>query len=356
MFHIPSALRRSLAVAGAAFVGLAATVALGSPASAHHPEVSGTATCVEGKWQVDWKVANSEQDLDGDLTGVRFSPDFQSDTVKVGAALPAFKGKDSVLRASQVLDAGVTSATLSVDAHWVRNGKDVNGTRSATVTVPERGCRTSKPSVTFTDDCAGQVTVVVSNGAEATKALRYTVWTEGGDEPVAKGTVEIGKSSEPIVVPPTSEEEPVKVIVKSGRTEIGAHEWTEPEGGCVPDIEIKPTCDELSITVTNPPNGLEFDLVFTPNTGEPQTMKVTKDSTNTVTFKAAEGLVVTPSVGEEDLEPIAWTKPDNCDEDTPTLPKTGVNAGALAGGAGGLLALGGAAFYLARRRKLRFTA
>ncbi|HTF06619.1 MAG TPA: LPXTG cell wall anchor domain-containing protein [Asanoa sp.] len=353
MFQIPTALRRPLAVAGAAIVGLAAAVVLGSPASAHHPEVSGTASCVEGKWQVDWTVVNSEKDLAGDITGVNFTPTATSDTVKVGAALPAYTGPDAVLRTTQTLDITVTSATLSVDAHWVRNDKNINATKSATVTVPKGGCRTSKPEVTFTDDCTGQVTVVVSNGTEATEKLPYDVQVDG--KSVAKGTVEIGKSSEPIVVPAGDGETAPAIRVVSGEKEIGKHTWTEPEGGCVPDIAIEQTCDELSISVTNPPNGLEFDLVFTPNTGEAQTMKVEKGKTAKVTFDASEGLVVTPSVGEENLEPIAWKQPADC-EATPTLPKTGANTGAIAGGAGGLLVIGAGLFFIARRRRLRFTA
>ena len=193
MFHIPSAVRRPLAVAGAAFVGLAATVALGSPASAHHPEVSGTATCVEGKWQVDWEVANSEKDLAGDIVSAAFTPSFSSDTIKAGATLPAYQGDGSLLKATQTLDVNVTEASLSVEAHWKRGSKDITSTKSATVNIPRGGCKTSKPAVAFTDDCAGQVTVVVSNGAEATKALRYDVLVDG--ESVAKGTVQIGKSS-----------------------------------------------------------------------------------------------------------------------------------------------------------------
>ncbi|GIF51950.1 LPXTG-motif cell wall-anchored protein [Asanoa ferruginea] len=355
MFHIPTALRRPLAVAGAAVVGLAAAVVLGSPASAHHPVVSGTASCVEGKWQVDWTVANSEKDLAGDITGVTFTPTATSDTVKVGAVLPAYTGNDAVLKTTQTLDIATTSATLSVDAHWLRNGKNINATKSATVTVPRGGCKTSKPAVTFTDDCTGDVTVVVSNGAEATKKLRYEILVEGSEKPIASGVVEIGKSSEPIVVPAGEGDNPPKISVVSRGKEIASHTWTEPEGGCVPDIAIEQTCDELSITVTNPPNGLEFDLVFTPNTGAAQTMKVEKGKTSKVTFEASEGLVVTPSVGEEKLEPIAWTQPDGC-EDTPTLPKTGANTGAIAGGAGGLLVIGAGLFFIARRRRLRFTA
>ncbi|MEV4623624.1 LPXTG cell wall anchor domain-containing protein [Asanoa sp. NPDC049573] len=353
MFQIPTALRRPLAVAGAAVVGLAAAVVLGSPASAHHPVVSGTASCVEGKWQVDWTVANSEKDLAGDITGVTFTPTATSETVKVGAVLPAYTGNDAVLKTTQTLDVSVTEATLSVSAHWLRNGKNINATKSATVTVPRGGCRTAKPGVTFTDDCTGDVTVVVSNGTEATGKLRYAVQVDG--KSVAKGVVEIGKSSEPIVVPAGEGDTPPVITVVSHGKEIGKHSWTEPEGGCVPDIEIEQTCDTLGITVINPPNGLEFDLVFTPNTGEPQTMKVEKGKTAKVTFDASEGLVVTPSVGEDELEPIAWTKPASC-EATPTLPKTGANTGAIAGGAGGLLVIGAGLFLIARRRRLRFTA
>ncbi|MEV4538340.1 LPXTG cell wall anchor domain-containing protein [Asanoa sp. NPDC049518] len=355
MFHIPSTLRRPLAVAGAAVVGLAAAVVLGpAPASAHHPVVSGTATCVEGKWQVDWEVANSEKDLAGDIVSATFDPAFQSDTVKAGAVLPAFAGEASLLKTTQTLDVNVTKASLTVESHWLRGKKDISATRSATVNIPRGGCKTSKPAVVFTDDCAGQVTVVVSNGSEATKALRYTIVV--GEEQVAKGTVEIGKSSEPFVVPASEDGTPVAVVVRTRDKVIGEHTWTGPEGGCEPEVAVDQTCDELSISVTNPPEGLEFEVVFTPSTGEPQTMKVEKDKTATVTFPASDGLTVTPSIDGTDLDPISWTKPEGCDEDTPTLPLTGANAGAIAGSAGGLLVLGGVVFYLARRRRLRFTA
>ncbi|GIF67165.1 hypothetical protein Ais01nite_52000 [Asanoa ishikariensis] len=355
MFHIPSTVRRPLAVAGAAVVGLAAAVVLGqAPASAHHPEVSGTATCVDGKWQVAWEVANSEQDLAGDIVSATFDPTFESDTIKAGATLPAFAGDASLLKATQTLDANVTKASLSVEAHWKRGRKDHSATRGATVNIPKGGCRTSKPAVAFTDDCAGQVTVVVSNGSEATGRLRYKVLV--GDKEITKGIVEIGKSSEPFVVPASEDETPVKVVVTSRDKVIGEHTWEGPEGGCEPEVAVDQTCDDLSISVTNPPEGLEFEVVFTPSTGEPQTMKVEKGKTATVTFPASDGLTVTPSIGGEDLDPIAWTKPEGCDEDTPTLPLTGANTGAIAGSAGGLLVLGGAVFYVARRRRLRFTA
>ncbi|MEV0716751.1 LPXTG cell wall anchor domain-containing protein [Asanoa sp. NPDC050611] len=358
MFRIPSVMRRPLAVAGAAFVGLAAVVVIGSPASAHHPEVSGTASCVEGRWQVEWTVRNSEQDLAADITGATFSPAFTSDTIKVAPGqLPAYQGEADVLRTTQVLDLSAKKATLEVSAHWKRGKRDINATRSATVHLPKGGCRKSVPEVAFTDDCAGQVTVVVSNEENATRKLRFKVLVAGSDKPVATGEVAPGESAEPIVVPVGGDKTKEIRVVAAGGKEIDSHKWSEPEGGCVPETEIEQTCDQLSIAVINPPNGLEFDLVFTPNTGEPQTMKVEKGRTATVTFPASPGLVVTPSVNGEDLdETISWTKPEGCDEDTPTLPKTGANAGAIAGGAGGLLLAGGALFYLARRRRLRFTA
>ncbi|SNT65274.1 LPXTG-motif cell wall anchor domain-containing protein [Asanoa hainanensis] len=355
MFHIPSVVRRPLAVAGAAVVGLAAAVVLGgSPASAHHPVVTGDATCVDGKWQVEWKVANSETDLDGDIVSATFTPTFESDTIKAGAVLPKFQGEASLLKATQTLDISVTKASLSVEAHWKRGRQNITKTQGATVNIPRGGCKTSKPAVAFADDCAGQVTVVVSNGEEATKDLRYTIVV--GDEKVSEGTVEPGKSSEPFVVPGNEDGTPVKVVVKSKDKVIGEHEWTGPEGGCEPEIAVESTCDDLSISVTNPPEGLEFEVVFTPSTGEPQTMKVEKGKTSTVTFPASDGLTVTPSIGEDKLDAIAWENPGNCEEDTPTLPVTGANAGAIAGGAGGLLVVGAAVFFFARRRRLRFTA
>lgn len=349
MFHTPSTLRRPLAAAGAAIVGLAATVALSSPASAHHPLVTGTPSCVDGAWQVDWKVTNSEQDLDGDLTGVTFTPAFASETVTVGATLPK---AGAALTTTQPLDLGVTEATLAVSAHWIRDGKDIDARGTATVSVPRGGCKTAKPAVAFNPDCAGQVSVVVSNGAEATKALRYDIVAANLEEAVASGTVQVGESSEPVVVPPDAGE----ITVRSGRTEIGSYTWTEPKGGCVPALEIASSCDDLTITVANPPNGLDFDLAFTPSTGSARTVKIEKGESATVTFPASEGLTVTLSVGDEDLRTVTWEKPSGCDSGGATLPTTGPEAGVIAGSAGALLALGGALFFVARRRRLRFTA
>ncbi len=140
MFHIPSVVRRPLAVAGAAVVGLAAAVAFGSPASAHHPEVSGTAACVEGKWQVDWTVANSREGPRWrHVTGATFNPrpSHERHVIKAGATLPAYQRSPTAsLHASRRSSHGPSCAT-PVDAHWKRGGKDINATKSATANDPQ---------------------------------------------------------------------------------------------------------------------------------------------------------------------------------------------------------------------------
>ena len=62
---------------------------------------------------------------------------------------------------------------------------------------------------------------------------------------------------------------------------------------------------------------------------------------------------------EDDAETIAYEQPADCDTEGSgggTLPVTGAAAGGIAGGAGLLLALGGVLFFMARRRKVKFTA
>ncbi len=71
----PSFLRRSLAVAGAAFVGLAADVRPGLARERPPPVVTGDYKCVDGGWEVTWTVTNSENDLEGKLTSdVGYTP------------------------------------------------------------------------------------------------------------------------------------------------------------------------------------------------------------------------------------------------------------------------------------------
>ena len=73
---------------------------------------------------------------------------------------------------------------------------------------------------------------------------------------------------------------------------------------------------------------------------------------DTATFKAAEGLVVTLTVARKSTE-VKYEKPADC---APALPVTGVNAGLLAGVALVLVSGGAGLYFVARRRRIRFAA
>lgn len=122
----PSRLTRRL-VAGAAglALGVAGTLALASPASAHHPTVDGNAVCDEatGEWVITWTVANSEHDLTGTLSAVTVTPEATLTTIVVGATLPV--SGDGPLQEEQRVPGDTTAASLTVEGTWIRDGNKI---------------------------------------------------------------------------------------------------------------------------------------------------------------------------------------------------------------------------------------
>lgn len=175
---------RAVAVAASAFMGAAATLALASPASAHHPIVSGTAECDEttGEWVITWTVENSERDLEGTLKRVTTTPDMALSTITVGATLP--KKGQGVLTEQVRVGNDVTSASLSVMALWNRKGHIIKATRDATVTLGG-DCAPVAPVVESISDC-DSLTVTVTNP---------------GTEPL-EGSVTVGDDTRPLNVAP----------------------------------------------------------------------------------------------------------------------------------------------------------
>lgn len=357
-------LRRSLAVAGAAALGLAASLAVATPASAHHPIVEGQAICdtETGNWKVTWTVTNSESDITGTITAVTLQPEGTLTNIVPGAELPR-KGEGS-LTDEHMVASDQESATLTVTAEWKRGKKRIGPmTRSATVKF-EGTCEApkSKPAARFASDCEG-VTVTLANRKGATKPAEFTVTGEGGFE--QKVTVAEGRQA--VRVPA---ENAGKITVTEGDKFVKEYSWEKPED-CeepgepeAPETSYESTCDKLIFEVANPEKGADFTATFTPSVGEPQTLTVMPGETKTVEFPASEGLTVTiSSEGQEDAT-VAWEKPEDCDApgegggkgDDETLPVTGAQAGAIAGGALVLLAVGVGLFLIARRRRITFTA
>jgi LPXTG-motif cell wall-anchored protein len=109
--------RRMTTLAGAAFVGLAASAMLAAPASAHTAALSHDAVCdtETGKVKVTWTVSN-DYPADATLRNVNASPALT--TIVNGATVTKQKnGKDGTLSES-VLVAPGTKVSLGFTATW----------------------------------------------------------------------------------------------------------------------------------------------------------------------------------------------------------------------------------------------
>lgn len=328
MNRLKSPLRRALAVAAGATIGLVGAVALTTPASAHHPIPVGLPVCVtaDGDWKVVWKVWNSERDLAATLTAVSTDPAEGELTgeIVVGAELPT--GRDGI-RGEQTLPAEVSKVTLTVTAEWIRTKFKKTEIVTQTVTSNE----VKKPRRPL-DQCAEP-------------------------EPTPEPTPEPSPSSEPSPEPTESPTAPATPEPTDSATpeptEPPVVEPSEPEG------VVEYTCDQLIFTINNPEDGETVTVDFVPNEGDTLTVTVGPGESGVAEFDAFEGLEVTPVIeGFEDAEAFAWELPEDCEggEGGGELPVTGAAAGGIAAGAVALLAIGGVLFYLARRRRVTFTA
>jgi len=113
----------------------------------------------------------------------------------------------------------------------------------------------------------------------------------------------------------------------------------------------------VTFTLENPTDET-ISITFTPNQGEPKTLTVESGKTGSVSFPAAEGLVITPSIGDEKGEPFTYEKPEDCTSGGGggDLPLTGAAVGGIAAGAVLLVAAGVVLYIVARRRRVTFTA
>ncbi|MEU5959894.1 LPXTG cell wall anchor domain-containing protein [Micromonospora parva] len=316
-----SPFRRVAAIAAGALIGLAGVGTLASPASAHHPEPSGTYCLTsDGQVKVTWTVGNSEN-IDATITKLESTvpSDFAGDLAK-DATLPA-KGKGFLTGTqAHTFDTKRPTVELTVEARWVRTDRIVKESR--TVAAEPKGT------------CAAETTPPASTptpSAPATPTPTPTTASPSPSQPPAQS---------PTPTPPAT---PAPA---------------EPVGS------VESTCDKLTFTIENPADGETVTLTLTPNKGEVKTLVVKPGETGSVSFDATEGLVVTPAAeGLDDTAPIAWEKPADCtpgqgggDKDEPALPLTGAATGGIIAGAVVLLAAGAALFVVARRRRVRFTA
>jgi hypothetical protein len=320
---------RVLAFAGAIALGAIGAVALAAPASAHTAQLSyelkcgpeaGTATVVwtiKNNWHTDGTVK-----LNRDLNGVK-----DGDTV---GANKSSIGTEDVQLADH-------AKTLKLTMKWPDRVKDDH---DVTADWSQLNCA-QRPKVEFTDKCDKSVVVKVTNTSNETIKIAVN-----GKEPfVERSDIPAGKSWE--VTVPGAYTEHVRVKFPGG-DQIADHNWTAPEV-CY-TVSHKSDCDKLSITVKN--DGTQ-PLTASVKVGDKEEKTdIPAGQSDTATFKAAEGLVVTLTVGGKSTE-VKYEKPADC---APALPVTGVNAGLLAGAALVLVSGGTGLYFVARRRRIRFAA
>ncbi|MEJ3744195.1 cell wall anchor protein [Actinomycetes bacterium KLBMP 9797] len=377
-------LRRPLTILGATVLGAAAAISIATPASAHHSEVAGSYICdtTTKEWVVTWTVTSyAPRDVNRyQLTRVDLTPEGTSVTniaATEGNEYPYHVNKPLV--GVQRVPASAEQATLTVAAKWKNGfeetqpkdgkvtfeGKCGDGTPptspspspSPTPSATPPPAEVTAPEATFLPECDGTVKVTLINGDDANTPVELTVTAKNFEKTV---TLEPGDNNDDIVVPAGAGE---ITVTEKGKDEpvTEPFAWAQPEDCGEPSLAVASTCEELAFEVTNPEGNAPITVTFTPSTGEPQTVTVQPGTTSEpVTFPGTDGLTVTPSVEDAEGEPIAW-EPEDCgaggdgggDGD---LPLTGVAIGGIAGGAGVLLASGAVLFFLARRRRMTFTA
>jgi hypothetical protein len=305
---LKSQLRRTTAVAAGSLLGLAAIAVFAAPASAHKPAAEGKPTCVTDEgWAIDWTVRNKFHKADATALSVE-ATDQDGNKLEVTGDLTApgtvfNKSGDKVTGGTKVTDADVEKVTLTVVLRWT----DRYENKPVTATVQK-----------------GDVCEVPENPEPSTSAS--------------------------VPSTPPSEEPEIPTPSLPGEPSLFEPVFDE-------------TCDTITVGIDNPADGLEWTLGYRTSKGETREVVVKPGEKKTETFSATEGfsieLTLTVTVEGETVSEsttIAYEQPGDCDGEGGGLPVTGAAAGGIAGGAAALLGVGALLFFMARRRKLKFTA
>jgi hypothetical protein len=351
---------RLIAVVAAAALGTVGALLVASPASAHHPTVRASVVCnvQTGMWDVTWKVKNSESDLRGSIIEVKPAP---LSVIKPGTLnLPKSTEAGHPLTEVQSFPSTVNTAWLEVKVKWVR------GTGRWQRIIIEKDkeyikwdgtCGESGPNAAFASDCE-QVTVVLSNSANATGPASFTVTRENGTpSPINVGPLAPGTSADPLTFPKSAG----FITVVAGNKSFDPYKWTDPGNCGKPTLTAESTCDQLKVTITNPADGVPVNALLDPSTGDNQTFDgIAKGTSQTATFTGSAGLSVLVQLTGVADQTVTWEQPKDCTTTAPPtttgppLAVTGASLGGVIGIGVGLLAGGAAliaAFVALRRRR-----
>jgi hypothetical protein len=316
-------LRRTTAVLAGTVLGLAGVAALAAPASAHSPLVAGSSDCVnsDGSWTVSWKIGN----------------DF-GDPATVGAV----SAKDSKGKAVTVTGA-ITGPSVVIPPYTGAGSKEAIGA-STKVTNSAADSVTLETILKWSDG--------YTNDGQGGRAPQYTTI----DKPKQK----CSPSTTPTTTPPT-EATPSPTPTETPTLPVP----TDAPNVFKPILEED--CTTMTIGADNPADGITWKFDLKTSKGEQRAFTLKPGKKHTEKFSATKGfwIKITISVTVDgktysDFDTVKYQTPPNCTGGEGggggVLAKTGTPTAAIAGGAVAVLALGTVLFFLARRRKVKFTA
>jgi LPXTG-motif cell wall-anchored protein len=295
---LKSPLRRTTAAIAGAFIGLVGAVAFAGPASAHHPGIEASTECPAGdNWKITWEVQ-------------AFAPgDREANIDKVEQTTP--DGQSLELKGENQLKTIVANGKIAANAKI-----------GETQTLPK--------------------------SVKSVKLKVWLSWNNGSIKGDSEKTVDIKPDCKPDE--PNQPENP------------GTPEEPEtPATPAEPTPIVEMNCTTIVIGLDNPKDGVKITLTFETSRGEKRTLVVNPGEKKTEKFSAKKGFTVTVGAKEiEETTTIAWEQPsEDCvaaGEGGGELPLTGANATTAAGVAGVVLLIGAGLFFMARRRKIKFTA
>jgi LPXTG-motif cell wall-anchored protein len=219
-------------------------------------------------------------------------------------------------------------------------------------------CQT--PAVEPLSQCDGTVNINLSNDGLTDKyPIDFTVKAGEFSKTV---TVTKGKG-ETVTVPAGSG----SITVSAPGMKDVIYDWTPPADCELPSVIVENDCKTVVVLVENP-KGVQpvtarvtygdsvKDVTVAPGKNEKIIFERGEDTFATIEFPDLDVEPIKATLGEVDCDNGGEGGGDGGDTDEPGLPVTGPVAGSIAGVAALLLIAGGVFFFIARRRKVTFTA
>ncbi|WP_026929296.1 LPXTG cell wall anchor domain-containing protein [Glycomyces tenuis] len=348
-------LKRVLGLAGSVALGVAGAVTFASAAQAHHPEITGTAECVDGGWEVTWNV-ELVGPVDGKITEINPTDPAIDGNLQVDAVGKSFTG-------TQLYPASATEAHLEVSSVWYEGQDNQIDGEAAGHVVFDGTCSEEPPgdepevSASAVSDCLG-LTVIVGNNNDTLAEITMTPST---GEPV---------TVTPAVGEPVTEffavEDPaagLTVTVTTGETEVGVFTWNAESLTCEWGV-VYDTCDGLEFELSVPETAAETTVTLTPSEGDEVVVVLEPGAEPEIVEFPATGDELTVSYVINDGKSeytgeVPWTKPEGCEEapagESPTpaaqLPETGSSMTIMISAAAALVVAAAVLFFIARRRR-----